>query len=167
MTARVWEISTGECEQVLEGHNSKLTSAAFSADSQYLASCTYVAECMYNNTVKIWHAATGACVQTLNTDSLIARVSLDPMTNSLLSTDIGFISLDLLGLPPTTRNELVTAVTQQANRVGYGICSDGEWVVKGRQEKLLWLPTEYRASSSAVARSIIALGCRSGCVPFF
>ncbi|CAH0048128.1 unnamed protein product [Clonostachys solani] len=159
-TARVWEIPTGVCMKVLEGHTSRLTAVAFSADNQHLASCAH------NNQVKVWHAATGSCVLTLKTDGFIAQVSFDPMTNSLLSANIGFLSLDLPGLPPSIENESTTAATQQANRVGYGISYDGEWVLKGRQEKLLWLPTKYRASSSAVTRSTIGLGCGSGRVLF-
>ncbi|EXM12366.1 hypothetical protein FOTG_19133 [Fusarium oxysporum f. sp. vasinfectum 25433] len=47
------------CLQTLQGHNDWVSSVAFSADSQRLASGSY------DGTVKIWDAATGACVQTL------------------------------------------------------------------------------------------------------
>ncbi|KAF6525555.1 hypothetical protein HZS61_011350 [Fusarium oxysporum f. sp. conglutinans] len=47
------------CLQTLEGHHSSVTSVAFSADGQRVASGSS------DETVKIWDAVTGACVQTL------------------------------------------------------------------------------------------------------
>ncbi|KAH7010990.1 hypothetical protein EDB80DRAFT_571585, partial [Ilyonectria destructans] len=44
---------------------------------------------------------------------------------------------------------------------GYGISTDGIWVVKNGEGQL-WLPLEYRASESAVVGSTVAIGCRSG-----
>ncbi|KAK3316465.1 hypothetical protein B0H66DRAFT_295583 [Apodospora peruviana] len=44
---------------------------------------------------------------------------------------------------------------------GYGIGSDNRWIMRGL-ENWLWLPPEYRPGSSAVAGSIVAIGCLSG-----
>lgn len=53
------EADWNACLQTLEGHGGSVTSVAFSADGQRLASGSR------DKTVKIWDAATGACVQTL------------------------------------------------------------------------------------------------------
>src|SRR5256885_12331768 len=47
------------CLQALEAHSCPVTSVTFSADGNHLASGSY------DQTVKIWDAATGKCLQTL------------------------------------------------------------------------------------------------------
>ncbi|KAK3363905.1 hypothetical protein B0T25DRAFT_627877 [Lasiosphaeria hispida] len=47
------------CIQTLEGHGSSINSVTFSPNSKLVASGSY------DNTIKIWDAATGACMQTL------------------------------------------------------------------------------------------------------
>uniref|UniRef100_A0A0B7JQF2 NACHT domain-containing protein n=1 Tax=Bionectria ochroleuca TaxID=29856 RepID=A0A0B7JQF2_BIOOC len=163
-TARVWDVKTGECMRTLEGHTDLVSSVAFSPDGHRLISCSY------DMTARVWEISTGECMQVLEGhNSKLASAAFSADNQYLASCTSGMRRLELwicrvFHLP--LDNESVTAVTQQANRVGYGISSNGEWVVKGRQEELIWLPTEYRASSSAVARSTIALGCRSGRVLF-
>ncbi|CAG9985116.1 unnamed protein product [Clonostachys byssicola] len=165
-TFMLWEVPNGKCTQVFEGRDFVSKSAAFSADNQYLALLTWVKGTEYHM-IKVWHTATKTYVQTLKIGSVIAQISFDPMTNSLLSTDIGFISLDLPSLPPSIENESTTTDIQEATPVLHGIRLDREWILKGQQERLLWLPAEYRAYHSlAVAGSTIALGCPSGRVLF-
>ncbi|RYP47143.1 hypothetical protein DL768_006753 [Monosporascus sp. mg162] len=53
------ETAWSQCQQTLEGHSSYVTSVAFSADSQLVASGSD------DYTVRIWSAATGECQQTL------------------------------------------------------------------------------------------------------
>ncbi|KAH6959986.1 hypothetical protein BKA56DRAFT_500329, partial [Ilyonectria sp. MPI-CAGE-AT-0026] len=149
---KVWDIATGTCVQALEGHNRSVRSVAFSADSQWLASGSG------DKTVKIWDTATGACVQTLNIGTPITHLSFDPMTNSCLSTDTGVLNL---GLPSGIDTQLTEASFRDVSHCGYGVSTDSIWIVKDGQS-MLWLPPEYRASSSAVAGSTVAIGCRSG-----
>jgi WD40 repeat protein len=47
------------CLQTLEGHSEPVNSVTFSPDSSRLASASY------DSTVKIWHASSGTCLQTL------------------------------------------------------------------------------------------------------
>jgi WD40 repeat protein len=37
-TVRLWEVSTGQCLRILQGHTNKVRSVAFSPDGQTLAS---------------------------------------------------------------------------------------------------------------------------------
>ncbi|KAH7111684.1 vegetative incompatibility protein HET-E-1 [Dactylonectria estremocensis] len=57
------------CLQTLEGHSGWVTSVAFSADGQRVASGSD------DRTVKIWDAATGVCVQTLQGGSGVRSVA--------------------------------------------------------------------------------------------
>ncbi|KAF5709485.1 nwd1 protein [Fusarium globosum] len=140
----------------LEGHGSSVTSVVFSADGQRLASGSD------GKTVKIWDAATGACVQTANVGRILYRLSFELTTNSRLSTDIGLLNLELPNLTPAVdaqSNE--EAVLQRASLSGYGISFDGVWVVKDGKN-MLWLPPDYRPLESAVVGSTVTIDCRSG-----
>lgn len=139
------------CLQTLEGHGLSVSSVAFSADGQRLASGSD------DRTIKVWDAATGACLQTLKAGFIPAHLSFDPKTNTRLFTDIGLLSLDL---SPGINNQL-TEASREVCHSGYGISTDGLWIVKD-EDKMLWLPAEYRASTSAVAGSTVAIGCHSG-----
>ncbi|KAF9767892.1 hypothetical protein IL306_014878 [Fusarium sp. DS 682] len=149
------EADWNACLQTLEGHSYSVSSVAFSANRQRLASGSD------DETVKIWDAATGACVQTLEIDRVITHLTFDPITNSLLSTDIGLLNLDLPALPPTTDTRLTDATFRGVRHSGWGISTDGVWIVRDGK-RMLWLPPEYRLMESAVVESTVAIGCRSG-----
>ncbi|CAM1503447.1 Fc.00g082230.m01.CDS01 [Cosmosporella sp. VM-42] len=150
-TIKVWDAASGACLQTLEGHSGWVNSVAFSADSQRLASGSH------DRTIKVWDAATGACLQTLEVGIIPSHRSFDLKTNTRLFTNIGLLSLDL---SPGINNQL-TEASHRVCHSGYGISTDGLWIVKD-EDKMLWLPTEYRASASAVAGSTVAIGCHSG-----
>ncbi|KAM6516800.1 hypothetical protein FSOLCH5_007742 [Fusarium solani] len=154
-TVKVWDAATGACVQTLKGHGSSVFSVAFSADGQRLASGSD------DQTVKVWDAATGACVQTLEVGRVITHLSFDPMTNSLLSTNIGLLNLDLPALPPAIGNRSTDANLRGVRHCGWGISTNGVWIVKDGKG-MLWLPPEYRVMKSAVVGSTVAIGCRSG-----
>ncbi|KAI8668591.1 Vegetative incompatibility protein HET-E-1 [Fusarium keratoplasticum] len=151
----VWDAATGAYVQTLKGHGDSVNSVAFSADGQRLASGSY------DKTIKVWDTATGACVQTLEIDRVITHLSFDPTTSSLLSTDIGLLNLDLTTLPSAIDTQSTEVVSRDTSHSGYGISSDGVWIVKD-EKGMLWLPAEYRASASTVVGSTVAIGCLSG-----
>ncbi|KAJ0136746.1 INO80 complex subunit 4 [Fusarium oxysporum f. sp. albedinis] len=152
-TVKIWDAGTGTCDQTLEGHGGSVLSVTFSADGRWVTS----GSC--DKTIKIWDAGTGACLQSLNVGRPMAHLWLDPMTNSCLSTDIGVLNLDL----PSVKRQVTQPSLRDVSYSGYGISTDGVWVVKDEDVKL-WLPLEYQASESAVVGSTVAIGCRSGCV---
>ena len=54
---RVWDSETGECVQTLEGHTDAVNSVAWDpSGSGRMASASW------DKTVRVWDAATGACV---------------------------------------------------------------------------------------------------------
>ncbi|RYC79718.1 Vegetative incompatibility protein HET-E-1 [Fusarium oxysporum f. sp. narcissi] len=154
-TVKIWDVATGTCMQTLVGHNDSVSSVAFSADGQRVASGSS------DETVKIWDAVTGACVQTLRLGRVITHLLFDPRTNSLLSTDIGLLDLDLPVLPPAIDNGSTDATLQSVRHSGWGISTDSVWIVKDGKG-MLWLPPEYRVMKSAVVGPTVAIGCRSG-----
>ncbi|KAM5353453.1 hypothetical protein ACJ41O_000103 [Fusarium nematophilum] len=154
-TVKVWDIAIGACVRTLKGHSYWVTSVAFSADGQRLASGSD------DKTVKIWDAATSACVQTLGIHRLITHLLFDPMINSLLSTDIGLLNLDLPALPPVIDSQSSGATLRGVRHSGWGISTDGVWIVKDGKG-MLWLPPECRVMESVVMGSTVAIGCRSG-----
>ncbi|KZT37864.1 hypothetical protein SISSUDRAFT_1129241 [Sistotremastrum suecicum HHB10207 ss-3] len=52
-TVRIWDVATGQQEQLLEGHSQQVLSVAYSPNGRYIISGSY------DNTLKIWDAATG------------------------------------------------------------------------------------------------------------
>jgi WD40 repeat protein len=136
-TIRIWEASSGACLQTLEGHSSQVNSVAFSHDSMRLASASH------DRTVRIWDASSGACLQTLEGHSGYVS-SADPVS--------------ILALPHF--DEIVSRPNQLV-RQGIAISLDNIWV-SDKNQKLLWLPTEYRPVSSAISGRCVGLGGGSG-----
>jgi WD40 repeat protein len=151
-TVKVWDAATGTLQQTLEGHNSGVYSVAFSHDSKLLAS----ASC--DKTVKVWDAATGTLQQTLTVGSYVGSLLFDN-TNSILVTNIGYFKLDR-----TTNLPLSTSSREISSRSHCkGLSISGSWVLWNGQN-LLWLPPDFRATTSVISHtgSILAIGCQSG-----
>ncbi|KAH8882195.1 hypothetical protein GQ53DRAFT_666471 [Thozetella sp. PMI_491] len=151
-TIKIWDLS-GACIQTLEGHTSVITSIAFAPDSHSLASGSF------DRTIKIWDLS-GDCLWTLMIGRQPYCLKFDP-TRSHLITDFGIIDLNLrFDCPPITNSPLLPTLQHSRYR-GYGISLDRTWIVR-EAEKVLWLPPDYRPSSSAVTGSLVALACNSG-----
>jgi WD40 repeat protein len=129
--------SWSACLQTLEGHSSGVRSVAFSHDSTRLASASN------DDTVKIWDASSGACLQTHESHSY----SVNPAD---LVSILALQHLDELLINPEK------PVSQRV-----AVSSDNLWVSHNSQHQL-WLPTEYRPVCSAVSGRCIGLGTGSG-----
>ena len=55
-TIRLWEVQTGRCVCILEGHEGAITSVAVRPDGYYILSCSY------DHTVRLWDVCKGVCV---------------------------------------------------------------------------------------------------------
>jgi WD40 repeat protein len=150
-TVKIWDASNGKCLQTLEGHSDWVQSVAFSPDSAQLASASD------DRTVKIWDASNGKCLQTLSIGKTLLNISIDT-TGLYLHTEIGTITIDA-----SMASSITPSVTdpQSSQYKGWGLSSDGAWITHD-SENLVWLPSEYRPSCSAVSGSIIGIGVGSG-----
>jgi WD40 repeat protein len=141
----------GACLQTLEGHGDWVGSVAFSHDSARLASASR------DTTVKIWDASSGECLQTLQIGSVLLNISFDT-TGSYLHTKMGTIAIDA----SSASNMTPSATDPQNPRYqGCGLSSDGAWITYN-SENVVWLPSEYRPSCSAVSEKTISIGVGSG-----
>ena len=58
-TARIWDVATGECRRVLEGHTNYVYGVALAPDASRLATASW------DKTARIWSVSDGRCLQTL------------------------------------------------------------------------------------------------------
>jgi len=58
-TARVWDLETGECLRILEGHTGWVIAAALHADGRRAVTGSE------DRTVRVWDLETGECLRTL------------------------------------------------------------------------------------------------------
>jgi hypothetical protein len=150
-TVKVWDAISGECLQTLEGHNDAVNLVAFSHNLAWLASTSL------DQVVKIWDVKSGACFQTLNVGMRVDRISFDKF-GSFLETNIGVIEITV---PPAY--SLPLSVTEFANPQdrSLALSADGIWITYG-SHGLVWLPSEYRPSCSAVSGTTVGVGVGTG-----
>jgi WD40 repeat protein len=160
-TVKIWHVTTGQCQATLLGHGDLVRSVAFSPDGHRVASGSD------DKTIKIWDATTGQCQATLDVGRCFRTVRFDE-TGAGLLTDTGRLSVPLPSpsLPPTDALSASVPLTDPSQCQGYGISADKAWVTY-QGKNLLWLPSDYRPRTSAVAASAVALGCSSGRVLLF
>ncbi|KAF2193662.1 WD40 repeat-like protein [Zopfia rhizophila CBS 207.26] len=148
---KIWDARSGACLQTLIGHSGSVNSVAFSHDSARLASASNDREVMF------WDASSGECLQTLSVSKALFNISFD--TSGLyLHTEIGTIAIDVL-----SASNMTPSVTEPQNPryQGWDLNSDGAWITYN-SENIVWLPSEYRPSCSAVSGNTIGIGVGSG-----
>ena len=101
-----------------------------------------------DKTVRLWDAVTGVALQTLNVGVQIYDLSFSP-SGQFLNTDKGMFRLEHYSTPSNSTG-LFTALSVIK-----------EWVMK-EEERILWLPPDYRATCVAVLNETIVLGHASG-----
>ncbi|OCK73180.1 hypothetical protein K432DRAFT_313490, partial [Lepidopterella palustris CBS 459.81] len=97
---------------------------------------TRLATSSWDKTVKIWDASSGKCLQTLEIGWTLFNISFDA-TGSYLHTEIA------------------------PQYQGGGLSSDRAWITYN-SENVVWLPSEYRPSCSAVSATTVGMGVGSG-----
>ncbi|KAL6169642.1 hypothetical protein ACJQWK_04652 [Exserohilum turcicum] len=152
-TVKIWDASSGICVHTLEGHSSDVNSVAFSHDSTRLASASW------DNTVKIWDASSGTCLHTLVVGKTLFSLCFDS-TDTLLFTDIGIIAI-----PPFQVSNITDMAALEPQYQDVSLSSDSVWILHAGRN-VLWIPSEYRPSSSAVSGALVGMGVGSGRIWF-
>jgi len=150
-TVRLWNPSTGQRVQTLEGHTCWVHTVAFSHDDSLLASASG------DFTVRLWNPSTGQQVQKLENVPGTGSVSLTisfTTDNKTLLTNRGVVPINDESTPSLNYGSL-TDNTMVRNG----------WVQCGNRN-FLWLPQEYRDACSAFYGNTLAIGLNSGPVCF-
>ena len=146
-TVQIWNAETGALEQTLHGHTDVVCSVMFSEDGRRLVSASFSHDvCRPSSasddmTVRIWDAETGESLTRL----------LFSHNDSHLVTERGSI---ILG-PPSLHSITVP------NWSAYCPRWDRSWITLNGS-RILWIPPEYRHSSSMFQGNTVAIGCFSG-----
>ncbi|PQE19375.1 vegetative incompatibility HET-E-1 protein [Rutstroemia sp. NJR-2017a BBW] len=167
-TVKIWDAATGTVQQTLKGHSGWIKSIAFSPDSKLLASASY------DMTVKIWDIATGILQQILEGhNSPVISLAFSPDSKLLASVSndqivkvwdmaTGMLQQTLEGYSEYSSSVISIAFSSDSKLIA-SLTVDGPWVLWNNQN-LLWLPPDFRASTSVISYtgSTIAIGCQSG-----
>lgn len=146
-TVRVWQLSSGEMIQKLQEHAWRVESVAFSLDGALLASA------LEDKTMRVWRVGTGEEVQRFYVSRVVTEVSFTSDSTALV-TDRGRILLNTAASTPESNTDLT-----------YNFDSPRDWI-RYRDQRLLWLPTEYRGYLHFWRRNTLVIGSESGAVSF-
>ncbi|KAL2885880.1 Vegetative incompatibility protein HET-E-1 [Ceratocystis lukuohia] len=145
MTVKIWDATSGSCLHTLEGHNDWVISVVFSNDGQRLASGSR------DMTVKISDATSSNFLHTL----LQERILPGPINSRLYPPAFTPSNPNTLiepTIPPTTQTSLLSS-----NLPKYGLSDDRSWILEG-QERVLWLPPDYRPNSTNESKDVVVSG---------
>ncbi|KAH8598455.1 putative WD-repeat protein [Bisporella sp. PMI_857] len=162
-TVRLWDAITGAALQTFKGHLNWVNSVAFSPDGKQVVSGSD------DQTVRLWDAVTGAALQTLEGhSSSINLVAFSPDGKQVMSGSddqtlqvwdaiTGAALQTLEGHSSSVWSVAVLALAKKEDT----LLVLNNWVVE-REEKILWLPPEYRPTSMSAWNRNIVLGHSSG-----
>ncbi|KAF2184135.1 hypothetical protein K469DRAFT_783821 [Zopfia rhizophila CBS 207.26] len=137
------------CRSTLEGHSGSVNAVAFSRDGQLVAFGSY------DNTVRLWDAATGSCRSTLEGHpGWVTAIAFLP-DGQYLKAGKGQIPLSLpFSSTSSSQEKKLPTIFVKTQWISY------------KEQDLLWIPSEYRPSCSAVYRNVICIGHSLGHVTF-
>jgi WD40 repeat protein len=139
---RLWDAQTGAHRSTLEGYSAKVHGVTFSPDGKLVATIPHNMR---------YHIYPGDNILLESREIFAAGFSPDEED---IQTDRGDIAL------PSSVSSPIVSRPQPPQ-----LFVESKWI-SGKEERLLWLPPEYRPSCSAVNRETICLGHRSGRMTF-
>lgn len=151
---RIWDTSSVKLLQTLvtPGYRSSIHCLAFSHSSTHLASANAL-------NVTVWDIRSSQCLQTIEVGKSLYEISFD-LTDLYLETDIGSFAIDV---HPASNSISDKVGNRNPRCTGLGLSSDGEWITY-KSKNIVWLPFEYRptTSASAVSGGTICIGTGTG-----
>jgi len=131
-TLRLWELATGECLRVFQGHKLVVESVAISPDGRWGLSGSWDA------TLRLWDLATGECVRVFTGHGAYVRsvaISPDGRWGVSASAD-GTVRVWELASGACVQ---VLKGHERSGVTSVGISPDGRWVLSGSEDKTLRL----------------------------
>ncbi|KAB8222285.1 WD40-repeat-containing domain protein [Aspergillus novoparasiticus] len=145
-----WDLSKGELSQTLQGSGA-INQIVFSADGRLVASGTL------SQTFRLWDRETG---NSIYASDYYASHYRDGIANLRFSSDNMYLEADF-GRFRIPFNEKTNSISTRRQNVILG----EQWLHIG-EERVLWLPVEYRPKVSAFYNGTFAIGSESGLVSF-
>jgi WD40 repeat protein len=110
-----------------------------------------------DRTAKIWDAGSGRCLQTLKVGTIPRLMSFD-ISGQFVTSDIGPLYFEVL----LSAHTVVCAPAAEGSwKHVLRLSNDGRWITIA-SKNIIWLPSDYRPSSSAVLGKLLAAGVGSG-----
>ena len=78
-TLRLWNLITGECLHIYEGHSNKIYSIALSADGKHVISGGF------DHTIRVWEVESGRCLKIIRTPHVVESIVYMPDGRSAIS----------------------------------------------------------------------------------
>jgi WD40 repeat protein len=165
-TVRLWDAATGAARQTLQGHSESVRSVTFSPNGKLMVSGSD------DNIVRLWDAATGVARQMLEGHSgWVSSVAFSPDGKLVVSGSDDNIVRFWDAATGAARQTLeghwswAISVAFSPDGKAHGLFVSNEWIAEGGTN-ILWLPPDYRATSTAVWNSSVALGHSSGTMSY-
>ena len=163
-TIRLWDTATGKSLQTLEGHSGYVFSVAFSQDGKMVASGSY------DKTIRLWDTATGKSLQMLEGHSSYVSSVAFSQDGKIVASGSSDKTIRLWDT--TTGKSLQTLEGRsslEASSVFEQYSISNNWIaeeVDKEIQNILWLPPDYRPSSTSFHKEIIVIGSSSGRIFF-
>ncbi|KAK5989879.1 Vegetative incompatibility protein HET-E-1 [Cladobotryum mycophilum] len=135
---RIWDTTTGACNQILSGHNNKVHSVVISSNKQQIISASW------DETIRIWDMTTGTCIHTLEDQDDYFGLSFSLAVSSdgqrLASSDYMSRNIKIWDLPSGACSQIINDAFGWIYSVA--ISSDGKWVASGSSDEAvkIWDP---------------------------
>jgi WD40 repeat protein len=90
-TIRLWDVSNRQCVRTLLGHTGDVNSISFTPDGSFLASGGHG-----DHTIRLWSAASGNCIECIETMGSVFNVEYSPDSRMLLTREGNEIHLRVM-----------------------------------------------------------------------